>query len=285
MNHSRFPFHVAKCVAPWGRSVTCPTALRPLGGVAFLPVLFIFLLGPLFSQTGFPFQDVSLRYIINWPSGLSLGDASFSAHHTPAGWSFDSTLTAGIPGLSISDKYQSSATADLCSLSLDRTIGHGTKKTQEKTTFDQQKGTAHRVTVIPKDGGESDLDISTCARDAVAFTYFARREMGQGRMAPADKIYLGSAYSVRMEYTGAMTVPVADKPTVTDHVLVYLEGSQGRLQLRDLFRARRGPHTTPHPDPSVDGDFFDGTGALKCAWRISPRCRRRAAGSRTIPKP
>jgi hypothetical protein len=217
MNHSSFPF----CIAP---------------------VLSLFFAAPLFAQTGFPFQDESLRYSINWPSGLSLGEASFSAHHTAAGWSFDSTLSAGLPGFSISDKYQSSATADLCSLSLERTISHGGKKTQEKTTFDQQKGTAHRVTVFPKDGGESDLDIPTCARDAVAFIYFARREMGQGRVAPAQKIYLGSAYSVRMDYTGAMTVPVADKPTVTDHVLVYLKGPKADFNF-EIFFARDAART------------------------------------------
>jgi hypothetical protein len=220
MNHSRFPFRVTQTLA-----------LLSLFGVV-----------PLLGQTGFPFQDESLRYNINWPSGLSLGDAGFSAHHTTAGWNFDASLSAGIPGFSISDKYQAAATADLCSLSLDRTISHGGKKTQEKTTFDQQKGTAHRVTVFPKDGGESNFDISTCARDALTFIYFARREMGQGRVAPAQKIYLGSAYSVRMEYTGAMTVPVADKPTVTDHVVVYLKGPKADFNF-EIFFARDAART------------------------------------------
>ncbi|MBZ5620161.1 MAG: DUF3108 domain-containing protein [Acidobacteriia bacterium] len=205
-------------------------------------MLFLFILAPLFAQTGFPFHDESLRYSINWPSGLSLGDASFSAHHTDAGWSFDSTLTAGIPGFPISDKYQSSATADLCSLNLDRNINHGGKKTHEKTTLDQQKGTAHRVTVFPQDGGQSDFDIPTCARDALSFIYFARREMGQGRVAPAQKVFFGSAYSVRMEYTGAMTVPVADKPTVTDHVLVYLKGPKADFNI-EIFFARDAART------------------------------------------
>jgi hypothetical protein len=130
----------------------------------------------------------------------------------------------------------------LCSLSLDRTISHGSKKTQEKTTFDQQKGSAHRVTVLPKDGGESDLDLPACARDALAFIYLTRREMGQGRMPPAQKIFLGSAYTVRMEYTGAMTVPVADKPTVTDHVVAYLKGPKADFNF-EIFFARDAART------------------------------------------
>jgi hypothetical protein len=222
MNHSRLPF----------RSVA----------QAFLAVCLLFPVAPIFAQAGFPFHDESLRYSINWPSGLSLGEASFSAHHTATGWSFDATLSAGIPGFSISDKYQSSSTADLCSLNLERTINHGGKKTREKTTFDQQKGTAHRVTVLPQDGGQSDFDLRACARDALSFIYFARREMGQGRVAPAEQIYLGPAYSARMEYTGAMNVPVADKPTVTDHVLVYLKGPKADFNF-EIFFARDAART------------------------------------------
>jgi len=197
----------------------------------------------LFAQTGFPFQDEALRYNVNWPSGLSLGEVTFSARHADSGWSFAATLSAGVPGFAISDKYQSTATAELCSLSLERTISHGGKKTQEKTSFDQQKGTAHRVTVFPKDGGQSDLDLPACARDALTFIYFTRREMGQGRMPPAQKIFLGSAYSVRTEYTGAMTIPVGDKPTVTDHVVAYVKGPMDDFHI-ELFFAR-DPARTP----------------------------------------
>ncbi|HLK62660.1 MAG TPA: DUF3108 domain-containing protein [Bryobacteraceae bacterium] len=207
-----------------------------------LLALFLAVVAPLAAQTGFPFQDESLRYSINWPSGLSLGDASFSARHTATGWNFDSSLTAGVPGFSIADKYQSVVSADLCSVSLDRTISHGNKKTQEKTTFDQQKGSAHRVTVVPKDGGQSDFDIAACAHDALSFFYFTRREMGQGRMPPAQKIYLGSAYSARVEYTGAMTIPVADKPTVTDHVVAYLKGPKSDFNF-EIFFARDAART------------------------------------------
>jgi hypothetical protein len=209
---------------------------------AVLPLILLLTTAPLLAETGFPFQDESLRYSINWPSGLSLGEAVFTAHRAASGWSFDATVSAGVPGFSISDRYQSSSTADLCSLKLERTISHRSKKTEEKTTFDQEKGTAHRVTVFPKDGGQSDLDIPTCGRDALAFIYFARREMGQGRVAPAQKIFLGSPYSVRLEYTGSMTVPVADKQVVTDHVLVYLKGPKADFNF-EIFFARDAART------------------------------------------
>ena len=40
----------------------------------------------------------------------------------------------------------------------------------------------------------------------MAYMYFARRELGQGRVAPAQRVFFGSAFSVRMEYTGAQTI-------------------------------------------------------------------------------
>jgi hypothetical protein len=46
-----------------------------------------------------------------------------------------------------------------------------------------------------------------------------------------------------MEYTGAMTIPVADKPTVTDHVLVYLKGPKADFNFEIFFA--RDPARTP----------------------------------------
>src|ERR1041385_1991420 len=83
--------------------------------------------------TGFPFQDETLRYSVRWPSGLSLGDAVFSARHTSAGWNFETTVDVGVPGFAIKDAYRSSASEDLCSVELDRSYSHGPKKDRKST--------------------------------------------------------------------------------------------------------------------------------------------------------
>jgi hypothetical protein len=197
---------------------------------------------PALCQTGFPFADESLHYSINWPSGLSLGEAALSARKGANGWSFEASGDAGVPGFNISDKYHSTATADLCSLELTREISRGSRKSREKTTFDQAAKTAHRVTTFPEGGGVSDIDTHTCARDALTFLYFARKEMGQGRVAPAEQVYLGAAYSVRMEYTGAMTITSGDKPAVTDHVNVSIKGPKANLTV-EVFFARDAART------------------------------------------
>jgi len=194
------------------------------------------------AQTGFPFTSETLRYSINWPSGLSLGDATMTAARTEDRWSFEVALDAGVPGFTIRDKYRSAVEGDLCSTQLEREISHGGKKVREKTTFDQKKGTARRATVLPENGGESSFDIPTCARDALAFVYFVRREMGQGRVAPAQKVFFGSAYSVRIEYTGAMNINAGDRQVVTDHVVVSCKGPKSDFSF-EVFFARDAART------------------------------------------
>ena len=206
-----------------------PNPPDPEGAPTNLPhrcvVLVALLLAPAaLAQTGFPFQDESLHYNVNWPSGLSLGEATFTAHHKAGVWDLAMTLDAGVPGFAVTDKIRSSATDDLCSLELERDIGHGARKTRETTAFDQKKGEATRTTVFPAGGGTSTCSTPVCARDAMAFLYFARRELGQGRVAPPQQVFFGSAYSVRMDYTGAQTITVSDKPSVTDHLVVHVKG-------------------------------------------------------------
>jgi hypothetical protein len=192
--------------------------------------------GPGFAQTGFPFQNETLRYSLNWPSGLSLGEAAMTARRTESGWSLDVSLDAGVPGFSIKDRYKSTVeSADLCSTFLERDISHGNKRSSERTTFNQRKRTAHRTTILPPGGGESDFDIPVCGRDALAFVYFVRREMGQGRVAPAQTVFFGSAYSIKMDYTGARNIRVGDKMEVTDHLLISGKGPKSEFSVEVHF--------------------------------------------------
>ncbi|MBZ5584859.1 MAG: DUF3108 domain-containing protein [Acidobacteriia bacterium] len=212
----------------FGGFVACPRIAR-----IALAVLALACAAP--AQTGFPFKDESLHYSINWPSGLSVGEAAFSAHRAEAGWDFEMSLNAGIPGFSVADKIRSSASAELCSKDLDRDISQGSRKSREKTTFDQKKGTARRVTTLPDGGGKTDFDVPACARDALTFLYYARRELGQGRVPSQQQVYYGSAYSVRMEYTGAQTIRSGDRPSITDRVVIYVKGPKADFNFEAFF--------------------------------------------------
>jgi hypothetical protein len=219
-----------------------PQVGQTLSSVKLLVLVALALAPAAVAQTGFPFQDESLHYNVNWPSGLSLGEATFTAHHKAGAWDLAMTLDAGVPGFAVTDKIRSSATDDLCSLELERDIGHGARKKRETTAFDQKKGEATRTTVFPLGGGTSTLSFAGCPRDAMAFLYFARRELGQGRVAPPQQVFFGSAYSVRMDYTGAQTITVSDKPSVTDHLVVNVKGPKSSFSL-EVFFARDAART------------------------------------------
>ena len=213
------------------------------------PALLLFFAAlPVVAQTGFPFSaDEALHYSINWPSGVSLGDATLTAHRTTDGWDFSAAVDAKIPGFAVADRFKSTvAGVDLCSSGFERDLTHGSKHTRDKLEFNQREHTARRSTELPEGGGKTDLETPSCARDALAFVYLARREMGQGRVAPAQQVYFGSAYTVRMQYTGEQTLTssgAGPKPAVTDHVVVYVKGPQSDFNFEIFFA--RDPQRTP----------------------------------------
>jgi hypothetical protein len=195
------------------------------------------------AQSGFPFTNEVLKYSVNWPSGLSLGEATFSAQRpSGAGWEFDVTLNAAIPGFALLDHVKASASDDLCSTQFERDLANGGRKTEEKITFDQKQNSAHRITTIPKDGGESTFSIPACARDALTYIYYGRRELGQGRVPQAQTVYFGGPYNLKMDYTGAQNITVAGKATVTDHLVVSVRGSKSDFTF-EVFYARDAART------------------------------------------
>jgi len=196
-----------------------------------------------FAQAGFPFQDEGLRYTINYPSGLSLGESSLTAHRTARGWEFAVSVDANVGGFAIKDKYSSSVTSGLCSVALRRDITHGAKQAREETTFDLERGVARRATLDVAAGGSTEMNVGGCARDAVALVYFARKELGQGRVPQPQRMYFGSAYSVSMEYTGAENVTLADRPPeVADHLAISVKGPKSDFSF-DVFYARDAART------------------------------------------
>jgi hypothetical protein len=186
-----------------------------------------------------PASAESLRYSINWASGLSLGEATLHADKGKEAWSFEVTMDASIPGFALRDSYHAAATTDLCSLQLDKTFTHGNKKADEKVTFDQQSHSATRETT---GGGKSDVAISSCAKDALTFMQFARSELAQGRLAPQQMVIFGAAYDVRIEYTGAQKIKVGEQTVDADRMLATIKGPVTDLTV-EVFFARDAART------------------------------------------
>lgn len=181
-----------------------------------------------------------LTYVINWPSGLNLGEATLTSTQikdpadSKAGgpWSFSLDLDAGVPGFAIRDHYESHSDAAFCSSDLSKKVAHGSKKSEEKITFDQQNHSATRETA--HDGGKTQIEIPSCARDPLTFLAFARRELALGRMVPQQPVIFGAAYQVRMVYTGTQPITVAGKRMDADKIQAIIKGPASDFTI-DLY--------------------------------------------------
>jgi len=177
-------------------------------------------IGPVFAAD--PFRDESLHYSVNWPSGLSLGEARMEASRAGDRWKYTFTLDAAIPGFAAQDTYESLASGDFCSAEFTRRSMHGKRKSAEKTVFNSPAGTALRQTL--NGGGSSRLDVPACPHDALTFLFFIRRELAGGRVPGPQTVYFGAPYQVRLEFGGVQTVRVNDAATRAERVLATYKG-------------------------------------------------------------
>ena len=187
------------------------------------------------ALTGFPFTDEDLNYSLNWPTGINLGEAHLHAKHDGTNWNFALTMDAGIPGFQVRDIYHAGSSADFCSASFDRTTAHGSRKTQETETIDGSRKIASRAT---KDGGQSDVPVPDCVKDALTYLFYTREELGQGRVPAAQKILFGGLYQMSVVYAGAPMIPVGAKQVQTDEVLCTVKGPSSPEFKFEVYFAR-----------------------------------------------
>jgi len=213
----------------WSGALACSLMASALSFAAAPPAL-----------TGFPFTDEDLNYSIAWPGGANLGEAHLHAKHSGADWNFTLTLDAHIPGFAVNDSYRSDTGSepgrDLCSASFDRSISHGSHVLKEKQTIDRDRATATRA-------GSVDIFVPACVRDALAYLFYSRREMGQGRVPAAQPILFGGLLDIRSDYVGASMVSINEKQEQSDRVTCTIKLKGGEYSF-DVYYAR-DPARTP----------------------------------------
>jgi len=189
-------------------------------------------------QGASPISEESLTYDVNWPSGLSLGEVQLKAAKVagPEGsgekWNLEFTLDAAVPGFVVADRYRSSTTAELCSVQFDKQLSRGGKTAKEQTRFDQPAGSATRET---SGGGSSQLRIGACAKDALAFLYYLRRELSQGRLPPPQTVYFGAPYQLRLEFAGRQRLAVGGQQFEADRIRASLKGAASETTFEIFF--------------------------------------------------
>ena len=197
---------------------------------------------PAASQTklsGFPFTDEDLNYSVLWPTGLSLGDAHLHAKHSGEKWNFTFTIEAGVPGFAVKDTYHSDTVPEVapnfCSVAFDRSTTHGTHVVNEKETIDRERAMATR--------GETRIPVPACVKDALAYLFWARREMGQGRVPASQDILMGPLHPIRVDYVGGPMIMMGGKQVQTDQ-LTCTWGMGSSAVTFDVYFAR-DPARTP----------------------------------------
>ena len=200
---------------------------------------------PAFTQGAGSPDAETLTYTVNWPSGLSLGEAQLLAtkqapqEGSPERWELRFTLDAAIPGFSVADRLRSVATSELCSVEFERDTTHGKRSGKELTTFDPSAATATRQTVVPAGGGKSELSPPPCAKDAVTFLYFVRRELAQGRLPQSQTIFFGGPYQIHLEFGGRQRLRVGEEQVEADRISASMKGPASSISFEIFFAQDR----------------------------------------------
>jgi hypothetical protein len=190
----------------------------------FLPavaVALVALVANVRAATNLPFPNEKLDYNINWPSGLSLGEAHWQAKNIGSAqspvWDLDLRFDARIPGFTLINSYHAVTTGNYCMDQLTREIEHGSRKTTEKETVDQKTLTVTRKTTS-NSGGESTFTVPDCVRDALTFVFLTRHELLSGRIPPNQTVLLGSKYDVHLTYLGSQKIKSGEAMVDADRV-------------------------------------------------------------------
>jgi hypothetical protein len=187
-----------------------------------------------------PAKPETLKYNVNWPSGLSLGEAILTAAPSETLLNFAFQMDAAVPGFSLSESVDSRATPEYCSVLLYKRGTRGVRKIDERTEFDSAKMTAVRRT---EGGGKTELSTPACAKDALSFIYFLRRELGSGRLPAQQKVYYGGAYAVNVKFVGMERVVVGPEAEEAEKITATVKGPVSEFTV-DLFFAK-DPARTP----------------------------------------
>lgn len=178
------------------------------------------------------FGGEALSYSVNWPSGLSLGEAQLAAAKDGGQYRFTWHIEAAVPGFQVANEAKALATTQFCTVEAEKQTTKGARKSKEKTEFDGH-GKAKRET---QSGGKTDISVPACAKDALSFLYFARQELAQGRLPAQQAVLFGAPYQVRVQFGGRQTVRLSSGAVEADRLIATIKGPASEWTA-DLFFA------------------------------------------------
>ncbi len=200
-------------------------------------------------------KSETLRFNVNWPSGLSLGEGELTSTLGADGWRFSMKVEAAIPAFPIVESAKAAAAADLCSTELTKEATRGSRRVGEKTTFDASTLTATRTTTNTPGGGKTEVRVNACAKDALTFVQFIRRELAAGRIPQAQPVYYGAAYQTRLQYVGTQRVRSGNEMVEADRLNAFIKGPASEYSVELLFARDAGRTPISVTIPVTIGKF------------------------------
>jgi hypothetical protein len=173
----------------------------------------------------------TLRYSINWPTGVSLGEAALSASSSAAHMHFTFDLDASAPSYTVSDRFRSDASGTFCSSEFEKSTSHGSKKADDKETFDSNTGTVTRGS----GSGQAAMSANPCSKDALTFLYFLRQELSQGRVPPQATVFFGAPYEVRLSSAGTESIKMGNASMDAERITATATGPSSSISFEMLF--------------------------------------------------
>jgi hypothetical protein len=181
----------------------------------------------------------TLRYDVNWPSGLSLGEVTLQSTQSAEGLLASFALQASVPGFTVEEKANTKSNASLCSMEFEKTFLRGKRQGSETTTFEPGKLSAKRST---KGGGTSEINVPQCPRDALTYLYHVRKELAAGRLPQMQKVFYGAGYDATIQFSGVERVQVGGESVEAEKLLLTLKGPASE-NTAELFFARDAVRT------------------------------------------
>jgi hypothetical protein len=173
----------------------------------------------------------SLRYSINWPTGVSLGEATLAASNSPGQMHLTFDVDASVPGFRVSDRFRSQASGSFCSGEFQKSTSHGSRNADDKETFDPATGTVTRGS----GSGQSEIIGNTCGKDALTFLYFLRQELSHGRLPSDATVYFGAPYELRLSSAGTESIKVGNVSVDAERISAQVTGPSSSISFEMVF--------------------------------------------------
>jgi hypothetical protein len=141
-------------------------------------------------------------------------------------------LDASVPGFPVLENHHSVADGEFCSIEFTKQYTHGKHKADETMGFDQAARKATRET---KNGGKSEISTPACAKDALAYIGYVRRELAAGRLPPRQQVYYGAGYDLKIDFQGTASLKLGEAEVNADRVSVAMKGPATEMSFEVYF--------------------------------------------------